>query len=189
MGKTKIGAKLALYPLPAVLVGTKVEDKPNFMTVAWCGIAGNEPPRISMVLGRRHYTCKGIEESKSFSINIASAGMAKEVDFCGLYSGGSVDKAEMFTVFYGSLESAPLIEECPVNIECRVIEMTDNGGSYFIVGEVIEVHVDDACMTEGKPDAQKIDPLIFATISRKYYRLGDYIGDAYSIGKKELPPL
>ena len=185
MGKTKIGAKPVLYPLPAVLVGTKVEGKPTFMTVAWCGIVGNGPPRISMVLGQGQYTRRGIKENGTFSINIASADMAKEVDFCGLYSGRAVDKAEIFTLFYGTLESAPLIDECPVNIECRVFEMDDSGGSNVIVGEVVEVHVDDACMTDGKPDAQKIDPLIFATISRKYYRLGDYVGDAYSIGKKE----
>jgi flavin reductase (DIM6/NTAB) family NADH-FMN oxidoreductase RutF len=107
--KKAIGPQTLLYPMPAVLVGTQVQGKPNFMTAAWCGIAASTPPAISVAIRPARFTFEGISENNTFSINIPSADMAEKVDHCGIYSGHKVDKSQIFEVAYGKLNTAPLI--------------------------------------------------------------------------------
>ncbi|NTV38267.1 MAG: flavin reductase family protein, partial [Anaerolineales bacterium] len=84
------------------------------------------------------YTIKGIREHGTFSINIPSVKTAKMVDYCGLYSGKKKDKSHIFRTFYGTLETAPLIDECPVNLECAVKHSLDLGSHILFVGEIVE---------------------------------------------------
>ena len=81
MEKKKLGPQTLLFPMPAVLVGATVDQKPNFMTAAWCGIAASKPPAISVGLQKVRHTLKGIIEQKTFSINVPSAKLAKQVDY------------------------------------------------------------------------------------------------------------
>ena len=182
--KRKLGAKTLLYPMPAVLIGSIVEEKPNFMTAAWCGIAAQNPPSIAVAIQKSRHTLKGIEEKACFSVNVPNSSLVKKVDFCGTHSGAKYDKSGVFKVFFGELKDAPMVEECPVNLECRLVKSVDIGSHVLIIGEIVETFVDEACLKEGKPDPKKIDPLIYATGVRKYAVLGDYIADAFSIGKE-----
>ncbi|HDZ24031.1 MAG TPA: flavin reductase family protein [Desulfobacteraceae bacterium] len=183
MKKTMLGADTLLYPMPAVLVGTKVDEKPNFMTAAWCGIAAPKPPALGVSIRKELHTFTGIMEHKVFSINVASAGLARKVDYCGIYSGRKRDKSQVFKVFYGVLEAAPLVEECPVNLACRMIHTLDLGSHTLIVGEIVESYVNEDCLSNGKPDPVKIDPLIYTTITQEYRRLGDVVARAFHDGK------
>ena len=183
MERVKLGAETLLYPTPAVLVGVNVADKPNFMTAAWCGVASSSPPAISVGIRRARYTYEGIEANGTFSINVPSTDQVKVVDYCGIYSGHKRDKSEIFTVTYGSLKTAPLIEECPVNLECRVIESVDLKSHILVIGEIVEATVKADCMTDGKPDAVKIDPLVFAPGTGEYLSLGRVVATAFRIGK------
>ena len=183
--KAKLGPKTLLYPMPAVLVGANVDEKPNFMTAAWCGIASHSPPALSVALRKERYTLKGVEEQGTFSINIPSTHMAKQVDFCGIYSGRKKDKSQIFKTFYGVLQSAPLIEECPVNLECKVIHTLDLGSHILVLGEIVETYISDSCLREGKPDPEKIDPLIYTPDAQRYQRLGEVIGRAFHMGKEK----
>ena len=186
MAKVQLGPQTMLYPMPVVMVGSMVDGKPNFMTVAWCGIVNGSPPMISIAIGSHNYTQKGIRENMAFSINIPSVALVKEADFCGITSGADIDKAAVcnFNVFFGNNENAPLIEQCPVNLECRAAHTVDFDGVYLILGRIEESHVSDDCLTRGKPDVTKIKPLAYTRgPSPKYYALGEVIGDAYSIGK------
>lgn len=183
MEKIKLGPQTLLYPLPAVLVGTSVAEKPNFMTAAWCGIAAHKPPALSVAIKKERYTLQGIKEQKIFSINVASADLVKKVDFCGIYSGKNRDKSQIFKIFYGILKTAPLIEECSVNLECQMIHSLDLGSHMLIVGEIVETYISENCLSDGKPDPEKIDPLIYTPTVRKYYRLGEMLADAFRIGK------
>ena len=185
MKKVKLGPQTLLYPMPAVLVGAKVADKPNFMTVAWCGIAAYKPPALSMALNPVRYTLEGIKGQGTFSINIASADMVKTVDYCGIYSGKKRDKSQIFQTFYGVLETAPLIEECPVNLECKLIHTIELGSHVLFVGEIVETYVKESCMTEGKPDVEKIDPLVYNIVDTQYQRLGEVVAKAFHVGKGE----
>ena len=185
MKKVKLGPQTLLYPTPAVLVGAQVKGKPNFMTAAWCGIAASTPPAISVALRPARFTIEGILANNTFSINIPSAHMAEKVDYCGIYSGHKIDKSKIFEVEYGKLDSAPLIQECPVNLECNVAHSLDLGSHVLIIGEIMETYINADCMTDEKADPAKIDPLIYTTGIRQYQRLGEIVGRAWSIGKKK----
>ena len=183
--KVKLGPQTLLYPMPAVLVGSKVAEKPNFMAVAWCGIAAHKPPAVSAALRKERHTLKGVKEHGTFSINVASADLVKNVDYCGIYSGKDRDKSQIFEIFYGVLETAPLIKECPLNFECKVLHLLDLDSHTLVVGEIVETYISENCLTDGKADPEKVDPLVYTPGIRQYQRLGDVIGKAYHIGKDE----
>jgi flavin reductase (DIM6/NTAB) family NADH-FMN oxidoreductase RutF len=183
--KKAIGPQTLLYPMPAVLVGAQVKGKPNFMTAAWCGIAASTPPAISVAIRPARFTIEGISANNTFSINIPSAHMAEKVDYCGIYSGHKIDKSQIFEVEYGKLDTAPLIQECPVNLECNVAHSLDLGSHVLFIGEIKETYINADCMTDEKADPAKIDPLIYITGIGQYQRLGEIVGKAWNIGKKK----
>ncbi len=187
MGKILMGPQTLLYPMPVVLVGANVDDKPNFMAVAWCGIANGEPPMISVAIRHTRYTDRGIRQNLTFSVNVPSADMVRETDYCGIRTGAKVNKVEVcqFKVFYGKLNSAPLIEQFPVNLECKVVHILDLGSHSLVVGRIEETHVSESCLTDGKPDVNKIKPISYVTSPVRQYRpLGEAIAQAYSIGEE-----
>jgi flavin reductase (DIM6/NTAB) family NADH-FMN oxidoreductase RutF len=186
MKKIVLGPQTLIYPMPAFLIGATVGEKPNFMTAAWSGIAASTPPMISLALQHHRYTLKGIRENGVFSVNVPSAKLVRETDYCGLVSGTTkVDKVKdcNFTIFYGKLEKAPLIEQCPVNLECKVVHILTLGSHTLMIAQIEEVHVSEDCMTDGEPDPAKIDPFIFVTgANHAYFRIGEKIGPAFKIG-------
>ncbi len=187
MAKILMGPKMLPYPRPTLLVGANVDDRPNFMTVAASGAANVEPPMISIAIQHHRYTHKGIMQNLTFSVNVPSADLIRETDYCGLVSGSKVDKVKVcqFNVFYGKLKNAPLIEQCPINLECKVVHILDLGSHSLIVGRVEETYVSDSCLTNGKPDVNKIKPIIYAIDPvRQYLALGQVIAKAYSIGQE-----
>jgi flavin reductase (DIM6/NTAB) family NADH-FMN oxidoreductase RutF len=187
MSKLKMGPQTLLYTRPIVLVGADVNDKPNFAPIAWAGIACGEPPMISVALRHNQYTLKGIRQNLTFSVNTPSTNMVKETDYCGLVSGSKSDKVKdcRFKVFYGNLDSAPLIEQCPINLECEVAHVLDLGSHALVIGRIKETHVSENCLTDEKPDIRKIKPMIYDSMpSSKYHAIGEFIADAFSIGKE-----
>jgi len=106
--KVEIGAKNCLYPLPTTLIGTLVNDKPNFITIAHVGIM--DLGSISLGIGKSHYTNSGIKANGTFSVNIPSVKLVIETDYCGLVSGKTKDKTNLFKTFYGKLKTAPMID-------------------------------------------------------------------------------
>ncbi len=186
MEKIKLGTHPVLYPMPTFLVGSNVNQKPNFMTVAWAGVACNEPPMVSVAIRSVRYTLKGIRETGVFSINIPSVTMVKEADYCGIVSGAVTDKVKDcgFKIFYGVLQTAPMIEQCPVNLECRVEHQLELGSHILVIGRIIETYISPECLTDGKPDVKKIKPLIYTSGSgSQYHGFGEMVGAAFSAGK------
>jgi flavin reductase (DIM6/NTAB) family NADH-FMN oxidoreductase RutF len=183
MKKVKFGPDNLIYPMPAILVGAVVDNKPNFITIAWSGIACSNPPMITVGMRPARHTLKGIMDNQVFSVNVPSLKLVKEVDYCGLFSGKKTDKSEVFNVFYNENKNIPLIEECPVNMECRLVHTKELGTHILVVGEITESHVSENCITDGFPDAEKIDPVIYVTHQRYYYGLGKKNEKAFSIGK------
>jgi flavin reductase (DIM6/NTAB) family NADH-FMN oxidoreductase RutF len=185
MAKITMDIKTLVYPMPAFLIGASVDGRPNFMTAAWSGIGGGMPPIITVAIRPSRYTLKGIRQNMTFSVNVPSVNLIKETDYCGIESGSKVDKVAVckFKVFYGKLETAPLIEQCPVNHECQVLHMLDVGSHILIVGRIEETYVSEGCLTDGKPDVDKIKPFSFVPRPEgKYQALGEIIGTAFSIG-------
>ena len=185
MNKVTKGPQTWLFPLPALLIGTVVDGKPNFMTAAWGSIANAEPPMLCVAIRRSRYTRSGIEPNGTFSVNMASAAQVREVDFCGIESGAKTDKVQRcgFTVFYGELETAPLIEQCPLNLECVVQHIVELGTHSLVVADIKQTHVSEECLTDGAFDPMKMDPVIYVTgPARKYVQAGAVVGDAFSAG-------
>ncbi len=185
MQKIKLGPQTIVYPMPAFLVGANVGGKANFMTAAWSGIACSTPPMLTVALQHHRHTLKGIKETGVFSINVPGSNQATETDYCGIVSGTKEDKASVcgFTVFYGKLEKAPLIEQCPVNLECRVVHLLHLGSHTLVIGQIEEVHVSEQCMSDNEPDPLKIDPLMYITgPGKSYFKLGESVAPAFKIG-------
>jgi len=137
---------------PVVLAGSVINDKPDFAAVAWTGVAASFPPSISIALQPQRHSLKGIRQNMTFSVNIPSVDQVKETDYCGLVSGLMSDKATdcNFTVFFGSIQSAPLIEQCPVNHVCEVLHILNLGSHVMVIGKIVETHLTESCLTDGK---------------------------------------
>lgn len=183
MEKQKIGENFFI-PMPVVLVGTQVKGIVNFMTVGWCTRANANPPMIVCGIGNHHYTPKGIRESTTFSVNIPSSDMVEKTDYCGIVSGEKADKSGVFDVFYGSLKTAPMIRECPVTIECRLVQAVPLPTNTLFIGEIAGVYADRKILKDGKPDFPAIDPLFLTMPDNRYWTLGKHAGNAWSAGKK-----
>jgi flavin reductase (DIM6/NTAB) family NADH-FMN oxidoreductase RutF len=187
MAKVTLGPQPLVYPMPAMLIGANVEGRANFMTAAWCGIVNGRPPMISVALQHHRYTLKGILETRTLSVNVASTEMVKETDYCGVVSGAKADKAKVcgFKISYGKLSTAPLIEQCPVNLECSVAQTINLGSHMLVIGQIEEVHVSDTCLTDGKPDVDKIKPFLWVFPPANEYReFGKAIGKAFHVGNQ-----
>jgi len=167
--------------MPVVLVGTQVSGKDNFMAVGWCARVNGNPPMIACGIANNHYTPEGMTSAKTFSVNIPSSDLLEKTDYCGIVSGGTEDKSKVFTSYYGKLKTAPMAEECPVNIECKLFKSVDCGSHLLYIGEVEEIHVAKACTVDGKPDVTKIDSIVYAQAT--YWKVGKEIDKAFSAGK------
>lgn len=174
MAKVELAPERLMYPRPTLLVGANVNGKANFMTVGGGGVANGEPPMIAVLIRHHCYTLKGVLQNMTFSVNTPSVNLVKETDYCGITTGAKVDKVKDcgFDLFYGSLKTAPLIEQCPVNLECQVRHVLNLGSHMFIIGEVKGTCVSDDCLTEGKPDTEKIKPIVFNLERREYSEFG-----------------
>lgn len=184
MNKTKLGPQPMVWPYPTVLVGSHVDGMPDFAAVAWTGVAASNPASVSIALQHHRYSLKGIRQNMTFSVNVPSDDIVKETDYCGLVSGKDTDKVKDcgFTVFYGNLDTAPLIEECPINLECEAIHFLNLGSHELVVGKVVETYINEECMTGKMPDVSKVKPFIFGL--NKYYKVGDPFADAFKTGKE-----
>ena len=180
--KVELGPKNCLYPLPTILVGALVNGKPNYITIAHVGIA--EPAAVSLGMNKVHYTNQGIKTNKTFSLNLPSTAMVKETDYCGLISGKDKNKTDMFKTFYGQLKTAPMIEECSINMECELIQIVDFPNHDLFIGKVVATHCDESVLTNGVVDLGKVQPILFAMNDRSYWSIGKKIGKAWSIGKE-----
>jgi flavin reductase (DIM6/NTAB) family NADH-FMN oxidoreductase RutF len=179
--KTHLGAQNCLYPMPTVLVGTHVNGKPNFITIAHVGIMDHQT--VSLGMNKVHYSNAGIKENGAFSINIPSVDMVRLTDYCGIASGKREDKAALFEIFYGQVAAAPLIQACPVNMACRLVQTVDFPKHDIFIGEIVDTYGDDRCLTDGVLDLAKVQPFLFDMMQRSYWRLGEKLGRAWNIGK------
>ena len=186
--KTKLDKPLPyIYPIPIILAGALVNGRPNYATIGDTGIIGISPALVFISSHVNHYTNVGILQHQTFSINIPSTDLLEETDYCGIVSGAEVDKSRLFTNFYGELETAPMIAECPVNLECRVIQEVTFDHRQVFIGEVCDSYVSiEALIEDGErnilPLMSRLDPIIYA-LDNQYYRIGDRIGTGYQEGQ------
>ena len=174
-----------LYPTPTTIVGAIVEGKVNFITIAHIGIVNHARPYlISLSLAKAHYTNAGIRENKTFSVNIPNEDLVVETDYVGIVSGKKTDKSSVFEVFYGDLENAPMIAECPINMECTLYDVYDTPTHDLFIGEIVETYADESVLKNGKVDLARLKPLLFDMSSVKYWSIGKTVANCWNIGKQ-----
>ncbi|MPW27215.1 flavin reductase family protein [Alkalibaculum sp. M08DMB] len=184
--KKNLGAKLMIYPTPLLVVSTYDKaGNPNAMTAAWGGICCSSPPCVAISLRKATYTYDSLIEGNAFTINIPSENYVKEADYFGIASGKLEDKFTKtgLTPIKSEFVNAPYISEFPINIECKIIQVTELGLHTQFIGEVMNVKIDDT-IQENQPIIEQIKPLIFAPDGRNYYSIGEQVAEAFSVGKE-----
>lgn len=178
-----------MFPLPTVLVVTGNMEEANIITIAWISMLTGKPPTLGISVGSKGYSGELIEKYKNFTVNIASVNIMKEADFCGITSGNDIDKFKEtgFTKLPSKYINSPIIKECPINIECKLVKANKVEATNHFIGRMLETHVDtDKIGDHSRPgsiDIKAINPLIYYSAARQYWKLGEKIGDAYKIGK------
>ena len=157
MNKVKTGWKLPILPLPVCILGAHVNGKPNFNTIVWFNMLHDNPPLIGIAMAKRHYTNQGIKQNRSFSVNIPTCDMVVVTDYCGLHSGLKVDKSKEF-------------------------KNTD-----LFIGEIVEIYSDEKYIKHNKPNVKKLDSFIFLMPNGPYWKIGDYLAEAYEVGNSYKP--
>jgi flavin reductase (DIM6/NTAB) family NADH-FMN oxidoreductase RutF len=184
MNKISSGTNVFIYPMPVVLVGTNVKGKANFMAVGFVSRVNAAPPMLAVGIFNKHYTNEGIRENGTFSVCYPDAALLEKADYCGIVSGRQADKSTLFGVFYGETKTAPMIEECPLNLECKLVQTVELPTNNLYIGEIIASFADERCMPEGKLDIKKLNPLLLTMPDNRYWTVGDVAGDAWGAGKK-----
>ena len=179
-----IGVVNALYPMPATLVGTTANGKANFLTVAHVGILNHGIPQyLSIGLGKINYSNAAIHENRTFSICLPDEKLMAKTDFCGIMSGKTTDKVALFDLFYGKLKTAPMIRQCPVNMELSLYQVIVFPTHEVFIGELIQTYADERVVSDGQIDIGKVRPLLFDMSRKKYWSLGEELGECWKVGK------
>jgi len=186
--KIPLGKIPYVYPIPIALLGANVAGKPNYATVGDLGLMGIKPALVCVSSHRDHYTNIGILENETFSLNFPTTAMLSVTDYCGVFSGREVDKSALFDSFYGELQTAPMIRECPVSLECRLLQNVLIQHRQIFIAEVHCAYVDEAYLVEvdGKQQIAgltQLDPILYA-LDNRYYSIGQPIGVGYKETKR-----
>ena len=177
---------IGFFPQPVLVIGTYNEaGVPNAMNVGWGGMCGSRYVNIN--ISRRHKTTDNIFSKKAFTMSFADQAHLVEADYFGLISGAEENKIEKagFHALKSEFVDAPIFEELPLTLECRVVEMSEVYGVIRIVGEVVNMSADEAILGEdGLVDADKLQALSFDRVRKVYRTLGGVVGKAYHDGQQ-----
>lgn len=186
--KKNLGNKTVLAPLPVLIVATYDEQgTPNAMNVAWGGQCGYH--HVALNLSLNHKTTENLKHTKAFTLSIATVDTLVISDYFGLVSGRKENKIEKAGVHVTRSEfvDAPVIDEYPLTLECKVLEMQEALGEMHVVGEVVNMQADESILDEqGKVDLGKLRPISYDSATHSYRVLGDIVGKAFKDGNKLL---
>ncbi|MGM9632435.1 MAG: flavin reductase family protein [Eubacteriales bacterium] len=181
----KGGALIA--PIPPVMVSCGDMEESNIITIAWTGILNTIPPKTYISVRPSRHSYGIIKEKGEFIINLTPASLVKEADFCGIYTGKKVNKFDRckFTKIKGTQVDCPMIEQSPLNIECRVTDVVPLGSHDMFVADILCVNVDESLLDEnGKLCLERANLSAFA--HGEYFELGKKIGSfGFSVKKKK----
>lgn len=181
--KINLGTDVRINPMVIGLIGCLVNGKVNFITVGQVYRLNMSPAYIGTSIHPTHYSAGGIEEHKVFSVNIPHCGMADVTDYCGIVSGRKKDKSALFELFYGELgEAAPMIVDCPMCFECRLVDTLVMPSNTLYVGEVVGSYTEERFVKDGHPDVTAMDPLLYTATDRNYWSIGSFVAKAYKAG-------
>lgn len=183
MSKQSIGPQAFVLPMAVSLLGTMADGKPNFMALGWLTRVNAKPPLIGIGVGQSHRSHASIMEHGEFSISFPRRSQLVETDYAGLVSGARTDKSSLFPVFYGELLNAPMAENCPYTMECRLFQAVTLPTNTFFIAEIVNAWCDPDCMKNGAVDPEAAEPFLLTMPDNRYWALGSEIGRAWHDGK------
>jgi flavin reductase (DIM6/NTAB) family NADH-FMN oxidoreductase RutF len=170
---------------PIFIVGANVGGRANFMNVGGGGSVSFNPPMIALPIQPHRYTLKGILENKTLSVNIPVVSLVREADYTGIVSGADRDKAKdcNFEVFYGKLKTAPMISQCPLNMECSLMHVLSSNSHAIVMGRIEASYISAEYVKEGKLSLGDMNPLQWIPNKGDYIGVGNAVGKVRAIGK------
>ncbi len=182
--RKNFGKKTWLYPMPVLIIGTYAEDgTPNAMNAAWGGIYDTN--QVMVCLADDHKTTENIKKTEAFTISFATADTVVPCDYVGIVSANDTpDKFARagFHAVKSEFVNAPIIEELPMTVECKLLKFNEDG---ICIGEIVNVSADESILDEsGKVGAKALNPICYDSVSHGYWTLGEKVGQAFSEGKK-----
>ena len=161
--KFELKPQTAFAPVPVVMVSCGTMENANIISVAWTGIINSEPPLVYVSIRPTRKSYEIIKETGEFVINIPNENLVWQVDFCGTKSGKNIDKFKEAKLKKekGKLVKAPLIKECPINLECKVKEIKSLGSHDIFIAEIINVNADEEFIENGKLNYSKMNLLSY----------------------------
>lgn len=181
MSKASIGPQTHI-PMVVSILGTRCQERPNFMALGWQCRANHQPPMLAVGVHASHASHAGIIESRVFSVNFPSVALMELTDLAGVISGENWDKSGLFTVFTGAT-GAPMIEECPLCLECVLVETVSLPSNSLFIGEIKDAFADEDVLENGNPYLAKLDPLLLTMPDNVYWKTGDGVGRAWNAGR------
>ncbi len=166
-----------VFPRSVALITVSSSGKDNIITLSWVGVVCSSPPVVAMGIRKDRFSYEMIMNSREYVINIPPASLVKEADFCGTRSGREFDKFKEtgFTKEKAKVIGAPLIGECPINLECKLSKSIELGSHTLFLGEVVGTHIDENIMSDGKFDDKKFKVLGY--ISPHYFTVQELEGE------------
>lgn len=180
-----IGSVMGLYPTPVTVVGLFTEEKKvNFLTIAHVGVVDHGHLLVS-VDKAHEVSDKGIKMHGELSVSLINQSMLVAADYCGIAKGAVTDKSGVFKYHINELQYAPIIDEAPVSMACKVIDSIEVGNFTNYILKPIHTYVQEECLNErGKIDYEKADPVLFEFQSAQYLTTGKAIGRCWVVGKE-----
>lgn len=180
--RKNFGKKTWFYPLPVLIIGSYDENgKADAMNAAWGGIYDSD--KVVLCLSENHKTTQNIKKRGAFTVSFADTAHVVEADYVGLVSANEVeDKLERagFHTTKSEFVDAPLIDELPMTLECKLIKVNEDGN---IIGEIVNVNADDSVLGEdGRIDATKLQAISYDPVHNTYVKMGEKVGNAFSDG-------
>lgn len=185
--KKSFGVKPYLFPMPVLMIATYNENETvDVMNMAWGGICGEN--LVALNITETHKTAQNIVKRGAFTISIADVDHIEEADFFGIATANKMaDKFERSGLHAVKSEKvdAPIVEEFPITLECKVAEIQKDKYGFRVIGEIINVLADEKVLDEkGKIDPTKINAFAFDQFQNGYYKIGEKVGQAWNSGTK-----
>jgi flavin reductase (DIM6/NTAB) family NADH-FMN oxidoreductase RutF len=187
MGKIVWKGGALTAPVPPCMVTCGTEEKANIITIAWTGIVNTIPPKTYISVRKSRYSYNIIKESGEFVVNLTPASLIRAADTCGVLTGAKVDKFAKCGLHKAkaSVVNCPVIEECPLSLECKVTDIISLGSHDMFIADIVAADVDESLIDEkGKLHLEKAG--LTAYSHGEYFALGKKVGSfGFSVRKKK----
>lgn len=181
--KVNFGVQTFMYPMPVLIIASYGSDgTPDAMNAAWGGI--HDTNQIGICLSPEHKTVKNILDRKAFTVSMANADHVAACDYVGIVSANKEPeklKKAGFTVSKSVNIDAPVINELPMALECKLVSYDEDSG--YMVADIVNILAEEDILTDGKIDPQKLKPVTYDPVNHKYIQLGQVVATAFQDGK------